>query len=550
MEVKTINGYSIKDETARQNAQNNKNSIDNINNTMNDKLKVSFLSIGNNPVTESDDRHLGDCIVITGKKNIILDLGFQDDCEHLIEFLNNNNINKIDYIILSHYHLDHVGGDNASGLSALLDSDIDFTNCVVYLPHKNIDWNSFTGLTFSSIETSVKNLLNSNNIEYIEPENEDTLTIDDNLKLTFYNIGEEFYNDYYDDFVDWNLNVLDHTIYNNFSMVVLLEHFKNKFLFTGDIYSTAQSNIYPYIKDIDVLKVEHHGLNYDSNVNYLNQLNPKYAVVGELDPLNAQSLIHNTLYSLKEKGCSIYRTTISGDVTITSSYEKLNANALEKFDIDTVNHGLYEGELIPTGSDLNDYLTPGVYNSNNQTKTATLLNCPITNAGFKLIVERHTQSLNSIRQTLLKNNVDGKIYVRNKIGNDFGKWKEIGMSNLNFTLNSTNFTLGNYDITFNTDNHECEFECVNGVANLSVSFTANEEITSSTDIFILPETITLNGESITMDYLNKVRNIVMVTNSGDVYPCYLAGGRRFRARKNIPSGATIKGCVTWMLVNN
>ena len=312
-----LNGYLVKDKK--------------INNIVDNKLDVNFLSIGNNSVSQSDDRHLGDCIVIKGDKNIIIDLGFQTDCNHLINFLNDNDINRIDYVIISHYHLDHIGGASASGLNVLLNNNtIDFSNCVFYLPHKNINWNEFTGTTFETSENIIKSLLTSKNIEYIQPDNEDELIINENLKLTFLNIGSDFYTDYYSCLDNWNLGLLESTNYNNFSMVVLLEHFKNKFLFTGDIEPLAQSKIYTYIKDIDVLKVEHHGLNYITNEKYLSELNPKYAIIGELDDLTGYELVHNTLYDLKNKGCTIYRTTLSGDITITSNYNKIESKADKK----------------------------------------------------------------------------------------------------------------------------------------------------------------------------------------------------------------------------
>ena len=44
------------------------------------------------------------------------------------------------------------------------------------------------------------------------------------------------------------------------------------------------------------------------------------------------------------------------------------------------------GKEIPANANLNSYMTEGVYYSPNGTRTATLTNAPVSNAGFKLIV--------------------------------------------------------------------------------------------------------------------------------------------------------------------
>lgn len=545
----TPDGYYNKSEvdslndTLDEKITDNKDEIDKIEN---EELKVNYLSIGSEAAQTGDSRHLGDCMVITGKKTFIIDLGFQTDCAHLIEFLNDNNITKIDGIIITHYHGDHVGGYSAEGFSALLNSDFDFSECTVYLPHQGIDWNSFIGLTFENVETTVVSLLTSKNINFIRPYNEQQVELDDNTKISFYNIGSTFYSDYYSELTNWNLTETANTIYNNFSMVVLLKHFNNKFLFTGDIEPLAQSKLYKIFKDIDVLKVEHHGLNYNIDENYANQLNPKYAVVTELDDLTAQELIHDAVVKLKDKGCSVFRTTKAGDITITSRFNKIEVDALEKYDLYSVNYSLFEGRPIPENSDLDDYLIPGIYNSPKQATTATLSNCPFTGAGFKMIVERHTQSTNTIRQTILKNNVDGAIYVRNIIGGVVGKWNKLA-NGINFDLTSSSFQTGSYDVTYDDAYKENRYQCRDNVCSLSLSFRANEAIPSSTTILTLPTTVTINGEQRTLNYDGAITNFNLYGNDQVVYIMYLGGGNQLRSRLNIPANTLLRGNVSFIL---
>lgn len=101
-------------------------------------MQVHFLYRGSNK---------GDCTLIkTENKIILIDLG--NDLEALITKLNNLSITKVDYVIISHFHGDHVAsydgwsgsledgytGDFAYGFRNLLESGIDFSECTFVLP--------------------------------------------------------------------------------------------------------------------------------------------------------------------------------------------------------------------------------------------------------------------------------------------------------------------------------------------------------------------------------------------------------------------------------
>lgn len=98
---------------------------------INSKSDIYFIS----PTDKTID--FGDCIVIHGSKNVIIDLGLETTARTILDFLLNNNITKIDYIVISHYHQDHIGGLNGEGLDVLLSNNgLDFSNCTVLLPHR------------------------------------------------------------------------------------------------------------------------------------------------------------------------------------------------------------------------------------------------------------------------------------------------------------------------------------------------------------------------------------------------------------------------------
>lgn len=55
---------------------------------------------------------------------------------------------------------------------------------------------------------------------------------------------------------------------------------------------------------------------------------------------------------------------------------------------------------LTSGQDLNDVMDAGVYVSTNATITNSLLNCPVTGGGFKMVVEYTKRSTTAVRQTI------------------------------------------------------------------------------------------------------------------------------------------------------
>lgn len=208
--------------------------------------KECKISIMAPPAGEHID--LGDCSIITGTKNIIVDLSFQTDEKVLLKYLRDNNIMKIDYIVISHLHSDHIGGPNAQGLITLISqNDIDFSDCIVLLPHKDINYAAFVPSSatngYQTLEQHIISNLDSHNIQYHYPSEGEIISIDENSQMQFFNLLPEYYEDYYPVVIDAYGTNTGYTNYNNFSMVMCYKHINRYMWFTGDIESKAQANI-------------------------------------------------------------------------------------------------------------------------------------------------------------------------------------------------------------------------------------------------------------------------------------------------------------------
>lgn len=198
----------------------------------------------------------GDCFVIRTKKKIILvDSGAPHSYALIKERLEELGITKINYVIVSHYHADHV--DNFEDLMR----DFDLSDCIAYLPKKSKKYE------IARAEKTIE--LFKNNV-VIYPDTGHKLLVDDAL-IEFFNCSQEDF-DYYD---------ANTTNFNNQSVCFYLTVGKSTMLFTGDIAGHAQDRINDqgYFRKVDILKVHHHGFDKTTNSDYIVITNPEYSLV-------------------------------------------------------------------------------------------------------------------------------------------------------------------------------------------------------------------------------------------------------------------------------
>lgn len=246
-------------------------------------LKVHFLNVGQ-----------GDCILIQSyDKNLLIDSGPNTSSKKVIRYLHKHNIKKLDYIIATHPHEDHIGAmdDIISNFTVdnffapkIASNNTDFLNLVTELSKKKKKINaSKSGLEFN---------------------------INENTKLTFLSPKEDNYD---------NLN--------NYSAVIKLQFKQISFLFTGDSEKLIEDELIKGQADLaaQVLKIGHHGSKTSSSKNFVSRVNPTYAVIScglGNDYGHPDKVTLNTLTELKIKG---YRTDKQGDIIFASDGKNLSS---------------------------------------------------------------------------------------------------------------------------------------------------------------------------------------------------------------------------------
>ncbi len=327
------------------------------------ELHIYFIKALCTPPGTNDK--YGDCILITGEQNGIIDLGYDPELQTLFSFIVNyidadpvTGKRKIDYIILTHYHEGHVTSNISGALSLLTEASqpsLDLSDCTVYLPHRCINWTSVNNSDVPELRQRESDcndvlfeedegLIDQGKIgAAIQPCEGHIRFIGTDAKITFYNVDPAHYSSYYNYHGSYQNDKAAQTDYNAFSMMTILEHCGHKFVFTGDMSKPAQAYYHDLVRDCDVYKIEHHGLEYDTNDLWLNELNPKYAVVCQHgkkfrnlpEPYNNASIdiddeatYRKTIQHLAAKGTKIFSTHDS-NVSIVSTENDLKVECGE-----------------------------------------------------------------------------------------------------------------------------------------------------------------------------------------------------------------------------
>lgn len=278
-------------------AYTKKELVDNNENT-NEKA-VSTLKTNSNLEVYYFDVGQADSILIRkNDNNILIDAGNNEDGEKLVNYLKNDlNIEKFNMVVGTHPHEDHIGG-----LDNVIDSfDID----TILMPNA-----TSTSKTFENVLDSIEKK---------------------DYKITVPKINEEF------NYNNINIKVLytgtDEKDLNNTSIVLKLTYQNNKFLFMEDATSKVEKKLLNEDIKSDVLKIGHHGSEYSTTKNFLDKVNPQYAIieVGKNNTYKHPKEI--TLDKLNKKNIKIYRTDIDETIKVASDGNNLKFETL-KTDLD------------------------------------------------------------------------------------------------------------------------------------------------------------------------------------------------------------------------
>jgi competence protein ComEC len=231
----------------------------------------------------------GDSILIQfASKNILIDGGDKEMGERVVGLLQDKGVKKIDLLVATHPHDDHIGGLISVFKAFQIDEVLDSGQA-----HTSNTYRSFLGL------------IEQKNINYIAADSGKKIDLAPGLGIEVLSppqgdIGDDLNDD----------SVVLRFIYGDIS-----------FLITGDAGQAAEKRmiLYGYGLDSDVLKVGHHGSKTSTGKAFLGIVTPKVSVISVGAGNSYGHPSSEILKRLEQAGTEIYRTDLNGSVVATTN---------------------------------------------------------------------------------------------------------------------------------------------------------------------------------------------------------------------------------------
>lgn len=240
----------------------------------NSDVSVHFLDIGQ-----------GDSIFVElpNGECMLIDAGVANKGEFIESYISESGYNKIDYLVATHPHADHIGS------MAYIVSNMDIGQ--VYMPNVSTTTKTYEKLLEAIQQKGLKIKSAKAGMNIVE---ESDLRVDILAPVK-----------------------IDEDELNNCSIIIKITYGYDSYLFIGDAEKEELDTVSSDMS-ADVLKVGHHGSRTSTTEKFLEQVNPKYAVISCGADNDYGHPHKETIDLLKMLDVEYYRTDIEGTITITS----------------------------------------------------------------------------------------------------------------------------------------------------------------------------------------------------------------------------------------
>ncbi len=256
----------------------------------NEDLKIYYLNVGQ-----------ADSILIQNQnKNMLIDAGNNGDGDNIVKYLKELQINKIDILVGTHPHEDHIGG-----LDDVIDS---FEIGTIYMPKV-----ATTTKTFEDVLDAIE----SKELKVTTPEIDSEFSLGD-LKFK----------------ILWTSDDEDNL--NSSSIVLKMTFDELSYIFAGDAEAAEEKEIIKsgYNIEAQVLKLGHHGSSTSSSEEFLDKVSPSIAIIMTGEGNSYGHPHKEVLERLEARNIKVYRTDTDGTILITSDGKSNKVEVLSEINLD------------------------------------------------------------------------------------------------------------------------------------------------------------------------------------------------------------------------
>ncbi len=244
------------------------------------QLRVEFIDVG-----QGDS-----ALVITPSgKTMLIDGGGRSEESRLLDYLNKQEIKRLDVIVGTHPHEDHIGGL----IGVIKNLDIG----EIYMPKASSTSNVFRDLLLTIKNKGLKVNTAKQGLNF---------NLDQDVAVEVISPGK------------------DYGDLNDMSAVLRISYKNSSFLFMGDAEKQAESDLMQYVTESDVIKIGHHGSATSSGKKFIEKVHPTFAVISCGKDNDYGHPHKETLELLKSKNIKVYRTDKSGNISASSDGNIIN----------------------------------------------------------------------------------------------------------------------------------------------------------------------------------------------------------------------------------
>lgn len=237
-------------------------------------LHLHFIDVGQGDST---------FIELPGGRTMLIDAGEKDQGATVKEYIKSLGYTRLDYVIGSHPHSDHIGG-----LAEVIEA---FAVGEIWMPHK-----SSTTTTFVTLLGAIKNKGLTVNTAKAGKQ----ILQEENLQIDILSPTKEDYGD------EMNL----------YSAVIKITYESQRFLIMGDAEEENEAEMSDV--EADLIRVGHHGSKTSSSHNFVQKVGAKYAVIS-VGKGNSYGLPkYEIITRWQTAGAAVYRTDEAGNIIASS----------------------------------------------------------------------------------------------------------------------------------------------------------------------------------------------------------------------------------------